>query len=154
MKIVNNTKEEHITIKDIDAGIVFEYNKGYYVKTDGIEYYAQVFREDRENKMIDAPCYVVELSSGHLKVLPAETLIKTCNAELHLNEKIVPKHNATDSEPKITIPEFNITYSYFKGDVFHYNGVTYKVVQTIHSGDELVVYDANFCPEGNVILVH
>jgi len=147
MKIVNNTKEEHITIKDIDAGIVFEYNKDYYVKTDGIEYYGQVFCEDKENKTVDAPCFVVELSSGHLKVLPAETLIKVCNAELRLNEKIIPKHNTA-------VPEFDTTYSYFKGDVFHYNGVVYKVVQSIHSGDELVVYDANFCPEGNVILVH
>lgn len=154
MKIVDNTNEEHITIKDIEAGIVFEYNKNYYIKTDGVKYYTEVFCKDGENKIIDAPCFVVELSSGHLTTLPAETLIKTCNAELHINEKIISKHNATDSEPKITIPEFNTTYSYFKGDVFHYNGVTYKVVQSIHSGDKLVVYDANFCPEGNVILVY
>lgn len=141
MKIVNNTKEEHITIKDIDAGIVFEYNKDYYIKTDGI------FRNNAKDKIIDALRFVVELSSGHLKLLPAGTLIKVCNAELRLNEKIIPKHNTA-------VPEFDTTYSYFKGDVFHYNGVIYKVVQPIHSGDELVVYDANFCPEGNVILVH
>lgn len=155
MKIVDNTNEEHITIKDIEAGIVFEYNKNYYIKTDGIKYYTEVFCEDGKNKIIDAPCFVVGLSSGHLKVLPAETLIKLCNAELHLNEKIIPKRNIRAySELKTAVPEFDITYNYFKGDIFHYNGVIYKVIKPIHPGDELVVYDANFVPEGNVILVY